>query len=51
MLKLYDKQSDDGLQTHAFVLLPRQHKGQTILCRQYHIVIENSNHSSYTENT
>jgi len=24
MLKLYDKQSDDGLQTHAFVLLPRQ---------------------------
>ena len=25
------------------------HKGQTILCRQYHIVIENSNHSLYTE--
>jgi hypothetical protein len=23
-LKLYEKQSDDGLQTHAFVLLPRQ---------------------------
>ena len=27
------------------------HKGQTIMCRQYHIVIENSNHSLYTENT
>ena len=24
MLKLYEKQYDDGLQTHAFVLLPRQ---------------------------